>query len=156
MTWSGSSGTAMPQPRARVRERDTLKSSSPPATKPSASLRRAAGSMRSFAAADQLVQPLLVAGEPEEPVLLGDQLRLDVVVWAAAAAKLHLGVELLAADAVQPLVVLAVEVAGGGARPPQPLDPGAVARVAAGADEVVERQRQRPAQRPERLGGAVD
>jgi hypothetical protein len=71
-----------------------------------------------LATTHQLAQPLLVAGEPEEPVLLGDQLRLEVVVGAAAAAKLRLRVELLAADAVQPLVVLAVEVAGGGARPP--------------------------------------
>ena len=38
----------MPQPRARAVERDTLKSSRPPAMKPRTSLRRAAGSIRSL------------------------------------------------------------------------------------------------------------
>lgn len=63
-------------------------------------------------------------------------------------------VELLAAGAVQPLVTPAVEVAGGGALPPQPCHPSSVARVDAGADEVVERQRQRVAQCGE-PGGVV-
>src|SRR5258708_26045002 len=65
-------------------------------------------------------------------------------------------VELLAADAVQALVVLQVQITARRAGLPEPLHPGQVARIAAGADEVVERQRERLAQRGERGGVAVD
>src|SRR5258708_21416642 len=65
-------------------------------------------------------------------------------------------VELLAADAVQALVVLQVQITARRAGLPEPLHPGQVARIAAGADEVVERQRERLAQRGERRGVAVD
>jgi hypothetical protein len=47
MTWSGSSGTGIPQPCARWRDREMLKSASPASMNESTSLRRAGGSMRS-------------------------------------------------------------------------------------------------------------
>src|SRR6266498_879019 len=67
----------------------------------------------------------------------------DVVFRAAPVAQLAGGVELLAADAVASLVVLAVQVAGGRAGAPQPLHAGAVTGVAGGADEVIEGEVQR-------------
>lgn len=108
------------------------------------------------AVGDQLVQPAGVAGQPEEPVLLRHELRLGAVLGAAPVDQFGLGVELLAADAVQAFVVLAVQVSRRRAPAPQPFDADAVARVAAGADEVVERQRERAPQGGERLGVAVD
>src|SRR5260370_4141039 len=65
-------------------------------------------------------------------------------------------VELLAADAVEALVVVQVQSTAGRAGLPEALHPGQVAQIAAGADEVVERQRERLAQRGERGGVAVD
>ena len=56
-------------------------------------------------------QPVLVGREPEEPVLLLDPLRLDAVVGALAVDELVLGLERLAADAVQPGVDVLVDVA---------------------------------------------
>ena len=50
--------------------------------------------------------------------------------------------ERLASDAVRPLVILLVQVAPLGARPPQALDAGSVARIAPGADHVVELDRE--------------
>ncbi len=108
------------------------------------------------ARADQVVQLAGVPGQPEEPVLLRDQLRLCPVFRAAAAWQVGGPVELLAADAVPPLVVPQVEVPAGRAGTPEPLHAGPVPRVAAGADEVVERQGKRLAQRGERGGVAVD
>jgi hypothetical protein len=78
------------------------------------------------------------------------------VIGAVAVVELGRGVELLAADAVQAFVPLAVQVTGRGRRAPEPLHAGAVARVAAGADEVVEAERERAAQGGERGGVAVD
>src|SRR4029453_10624978 len=105
---------------------------------------------------DQLVEPVLVTRQAVEPVLLGDARRPGAVLGTAAPLDRVRGVELLAADAVQPLVLLAVEVAGSGRRQPEALDAGAVAGVPAGADEVVETERERPAQGGERGGVAVD
>ena len=56
-------------------------------------------------------QPVLVGREPEEPVLLLDPLGLDVVVGALAVDELVLGLERLAADAVEPGVDVLVDVA---------------------------------------------
>ena len=55
-----------------------------------------------------------------------------------------------------PRSCLQVQVTAVRAGPPQPLDPGPVPRVAAGADEVIEGQRERLAQRGERRGVAAD
>ena len=49
----------------------------------------------------ELEQPILVGGEPEEPVLLLDPLGLDAVVGALAVDELVLALEGLAADAVE-------------------------------------------------------
>ena len=87
-----------------------------------------------------------VAREPEEPVLLSHQLRSEPVLGAQAVVELGGRVELLAAGTVPPLVVPQVEVATVRALPPQALHPGPVPGIGAGRDEVVERQRQRPAQ----------
>lgn len=92
-------------------------------------------------AGNQLMQGVGIAGQTEEPVLLCYQLGLGAVLGTAAVHKVLGGVELLAADAVAPFVVHAVQVTRGGAPLPQPLYPGAVTGIAAGADEVVERQR---------------
>ena len=103
---------------------------------------------------DRLPQWRGVPGQPEEPVLLADLLRLGPVLGAAAVAQFGRGVELLAAGAVQAGVPPPVQVTGAG--PPERLDAGPVPGVAAGADEVVDGQRQRAAERQERLGVAVD
>ena len=102
-----------------------------------------------------------IAGQPEEPVLLPYPLRLRAVLGACSAGQLGRLVELLAAHAVQALVVLPVEIAASRASPPESLHSGPVPRIAAGADEIVERQRKRLAQPLEgrrvpadKLGGA--
>jgi len=106
------------------------------------------------AGGDRLPQRRGVAGQPEEPVLLADLLRFRPVFGAAAVAQLGRTVELLTAGAVQAGVLLPVQVRRAG--PPERLDAGPVPGVAAGADEVVHAQRQRTAERTERLGVAVD
>ena len=78
------------------------------------------------------------------------------MVRAAPGGQLRRRVELLAADAVQALVVPAVQVAAGRAGPPQAFHARPVPRVAAGADDVVDRQAQRPGQAGERGGVRVD
>jgi len=78
------------------------------------------------------------------------------MVRAQAVHELGRPVELLAANAVLTLVPLQVEVTARGAGLPEPFDPGPVTRIAAGADEIIERQRQRLAQRGERGRVAVD
>src|SRR5580692_2150511 len=136
MTCSGSPGTGMPHPPARSAGRDTEKSARPPSMSARTPQRRG------------------VPGQPEEPVLLADLLRLGPVLGAAALPEFGRGVELLAARAVQAGVPPPVQVAGAG--PPERLDAGPVPGVAAGADEVVDGQRQRAAECRERLGVAVD
>ena len=74
----------------------------------------------------------------------------------AAVDQLGLRVEPLAPDAVRALVPAAVEVAVRRRRAPQPLDTGPVTGVAAGADEVVEGDAERVAQRFERGRVRVD
>src|SRR5208282_2800789 len=87
------------------------------------------------ARADQVVQLAGVPGQPEEPVLLRDGLRLGAVFRAPAARQVGRPVELLAAHAVPALVVLQVQIAAGRAGLPQLLPPGPVPRLVAGADE---------------------
>ena len=55
-------------------------------------------------------QPVLVGGEPEEPVLLLDPLGLDAVLGALAVDELGLGLERLAPDAVEARVDVLVDV----------------------------------------------
>jgi hypothetical protein len=62
------------------------------------------------------------------------------VLGTTAVSELGRGVELLAADAVQALVVLAVKIVFTGA--PEAFHAGAVPRVTAGADHVVWGQRE--------------
>jgi hypothetical protein len=59
----------------------------------------------------ELEQPPLVRGEAEEVVLLLDPLRLDIVQRAFAVDEVVLGLELLAADAVEARVDVLVDVA---------------------------------------------
>ena len=99
---------------------------------------------------------LPVAREAEEPVALGDVLQGRGVLGAAAVDELVPAEERLAARAVAALVVALVQVAGGRAGVPQPLDAGAMARVDAGADEGVVRQLERLAQGLEAGGARVD
>jgi hypothetical protein len=54
---------------------------------------------------------ILVGGEAEEPVLLGDPLGGPEMFWAAPVDLLCGVVELLATDAVVPLVAAPVEIA---------------------------------------------
>ena len=103
---------------------------------------------------DGLAQRCGIARQPEEPVLFGDPLGWRVVLRAAAAGELGLGVELLAAHAVAALVAAAVEVVRAGV--PEPLDACAVARVAAGVQHVVEVEVVGLVQRGEGSGVAVD
>ena len=79
-----------------------------------------------------------MAGQAEEPVLLGHAVQPGEVLGAAAVDSLVGGVEALAPHAVVTLVGPPVQVAGLGAAPPQPLDRRCVARVGARAHEVVE------------------
>src|SRR6185503_4343309 len=60
---------------------------------------------------DQLPEPFLVRPEPEEPVRLLDRLRHGAVLGTPPVHQLLGPVEELAADAVEPRVGLAVEVA---------------------------------------------
>ena len=105
-------------------------------------------------AGDRLSQRFGVPGQAEEPVLLGDLLRRGLVLGAAPVEQFGGRVELLAAGAVQALVPLPAQVRRTG--PPEPFHAGPVPGVATGADNVVDAQRQRVAQRHERLGVAVD
>lgn len=95
-----------------------------------------------------------MARQAEEVVLLLDLVGHGAVDRAEAAVELALGVELLAADAVQAAVGALVDVAGAVARSPEAPDAGTVAFFGAGADEVVERQVQRRAQAEEQPGVA--
>src|SRR5207247_3334784 len=107
-------------------------------------------------ALDELDQPLAVAREAEEVVLLLDELGRGAVYRALAVCELVLCVEALAADAVEAPVGALVDVPGPLACLPELPHALGVAGLAAGADEVVEGERQRPAQRREGGGVAVD
>src|SRR6266702_4507146 len=67
---------------------------------------------RQAPAGDQVVELTCVAGQPEEPILLRNLLRLGAILRAPAAGELGGLVELLATDTIQPLILLAVQVAG--------------------------------------------
>ena len=89
-------------------------------------------------ARDQPVEVALVAGQAKEPVRLGDALDRRSVLGAAhdvpgAGDQFAAVVEALAADAVLALVRSPVEVAVGGACPPQPFDRRTVAGIGARA-----------------------
>ena len=86
---------------------------------------------------EELGQPPGVAREPEEVVLLLHDLRHDLVFGTGAVHQLVGRVEGLAADTVEAAVVSPVDIAGGVARPPEPLGAGQVARLGARPDEVV-------------------
>jgi len=90
------------------------------------------------AAADQIREPVPVAGEAKEPVLFGHTLGRRFVLWAEAGHELVRLIELLAADAVEALVHAAVKIARGLTCAPQPVDGRPVAGICAGAYEVVE------------------
>jgi hypothetical protein len=96
---------------------------------------------------DQFEQPLGVAREAKKPVAFSDPLWWAAVLRAQRVGEFAGGEERLAASAVQPLVVALVEIFAIGACAPQALDARAVARVAARADEVVDRQLERFAKR---------
>ena len=106
--------------------------------------------------ADQIPELRGVAREPKEPVLLGHDLRLGPVLGASPGGQVLGCVELLAPNAIKPGVVLAIQVPARIAQLPQPLDATAVPRIAARANEVVKGQIERPPQRRERLGIAID
>jgi hypothetical protein len=145
----------MPQPRGpgdRARDAEVLQAAGDEAEH----LVAPAGRLDpELAGADEVVQLAGVPGEPEEPVLLLHRLRRQAVLGAVAVVQFGRGVELLAPHAVQAAVVAPVQVAAGLAPAPQPLHARPVPRVGAGADEIVEAERQLPAQRGERTGVAV-
>src|ERR1700677_2885385 len=140
MTWSGSPGTGMPQPPARSAGRDTEKSSSPPSINASTSFRRPAGSIRS--------RPEVIADRSGPAYRDSRKNQFSSVTRCGT-------VERLAAGAVQPVVPPAVQVAGAGAGPPETFDARPVPGVAAGADDVVDGQRQGGAQGQGRIAAAV-
>ena len=128
----------------------------PRRTNDSTSSRNGAGWTVSASGADELIEVVLVGGQPEEPVLLDDPLERGAVLRTTPVDGVGRFVELLAADAVVAGVLPLVEVPVGGARQPQPLDGGTVARVGARADEVVEREVERAGERLEPGGVGVD
>ncbi len=117
---------------------------------------RVCGTILSSIALDQLTQLVGVAREAEEVVLLLDQLWSGQMLRTEAVDQFIFGVELLAADAVQALVGARVDVAVAVARLPELGDALQVARLDAGADEVVEREVQRLAQGAVVRGVALD
>ena len=78
------------------------------------------------------------------------------MLGAPAVTEFGGPVELLAARAVQAVVPLTVQIAGVGAGQPETSDARPVAGVAAGADDVVDGQRQRVAEGQECIAVAVD
>ena len=95
------------------------------------------------AALDQLEQRIGVAGEAKEPVALGHLLGPAFVFGTEPRNQLVPVEERVAAGAVEALVITLVEVSALGARPPEALHSGAVARIDARPDEVVIRKLQR-------------
>ena len=101
-------------------------------------------------------EPVLVGGQPEEPVALLDPLRLGVVLGALAVDELVLGLERLASDAVEPGIDVLVDVVA----PVAPdaleelLDEALVTLVARPDEEVV-RDAEAGGERPPRLDDPV-
>ena len=92
---------------------------------------------------DRSADPIAVARQTEEPVPLPNDVGDRSVLGAPTGGVQLVGVEeRLTADAVRAFVVPLVQVAPRGARSPQTLDARSVARIAAGADHVVELDRQ--------------
>ena len=85
----------------------------------------------------ELKQLLLVRGEAEEPVLLLDPLRHGAVIGTLAVDELGLGLERLAAVAVQPRVDVLVDVAVVVDALEEILDESLVALIAGANEEVV-------------------
>ncbi len=107
----------------------------------STSLRRDGGMTRRRPELDQVEQRVAVARQPEEVVLLFHHVGPGQVLGTQALGrKLGGRVELLAADAVQAAIRLAVDIVVRRAGLPQLLRPSGVARVGARADELVVRQ----------------
>ena len=101
-------------------------------------------------------QLLLVRGEPEEPVPLLDPLGLDVVLGALAVDELVLGLEGLAANAVEPRVDALVDVLAAVVPDPrQELLDEPLVPVVARADEEVRRHAEAGGERPPRLDDPV-
>ena len=136
-------------------------SSSPLSMKARISSANGRGWIASSPARDRSTELLGVPGQAEEPVRLGDPLHGGVVLGAAGDFarlddQLVVVVEPLAADAVVTFVRALVEVAVGGARPPQPFDCGTVAGIGARAQEVVEGHAERVGEVGEAPGVGVD
>ena len=100
-------------------------------------------------ARDQLDEPVAVARQAEEPVLLLDPDERNIVLRAIPVGERVGVVERLTSGAVPPDVLAAIEIAGVPAPSPDLLDRGPVARVGAGAYEVVVGDAERVAERPE-------
>ena len=103
------------------------KSCRPPAMKRPGLVRPEPGQHEVGALVVEREQLLLVGGEPEEPVPLLDPLGLDVVLGALAVDELVLGLEGLAADAVEPCVDVLVDVVAAVVRDPRAGTPGRTA-----------------------------
>ncbi len=103
-----------------------------------------------------MLDPFLVAGQTEEPVLLGDELEGSLVFGTPSLVELPGRVEAFASHAVVTLVGLLVEVSVLERRVPEVVDGRNVAGVGAGADEVVEAEIERSAETLEPPRVAVD
>lgn len=141
----------MPQPCARSRERETLKSSSPARMKASTSFRRCAGSMRS--------RPLSISSSSGCGSARGErtscaQRPAPVTGGAPSTARRRARSlrEALAAGAVQALVVTLRRDPPVERRPARGAQRPAVARVAARAEKVVVRELERLAKRGKPVG----
>lgn len=84
---------------------------------------------------DEFKQPVAISGETEEPVLLTDGLKGNAMFRAAPVIEFGRLVKLLATDAIEALICLAIEVAITSACPPQGVDAGDMPQIAGGADE---------------------
>ena len=113
-------------------------SSRPASSSRRISLRRISGSSASGCCRVVVQQPLPVARQAEEVVLLPDPLRRPLVHRTGAVHQVLLLLERLARDAVPPFVEPLVHVARFDEARHQRRDPGAVARLRR-PDEVVER-----------------
>ena len=105
---------------------------------------------------DQRGELVGVAREAEEVVLLLDHFGARQVLGAEAADQLILGVELLAADAVEPAIGFSCRYRRSRAGLPELAHARRVALLGAGADEVVGRCAPRLAQRRENIRVARD
>jgi hypothetical protein len=105
---------------------------------------------------DELTQPVAVSRETEEPVLLTDGLKGNAVFRAAPVIEFRRLVELLATDAIEALIGLAIEVAIFSACPPQGVDAGNMPRIARRADEFLVGYIEQAAKALEPVGVGID